>query len=157
MTAFFPVPDIVMSQVKAGHSREVLRHMTDALELALGIQALPIFDALMTAEATGGSAIGDGVAVVSARVPVLHTNKRIGGFAVLARPVMFRGVETHPCDLVYVMVSPEDQAQAHLRDLSTIVRSLRDRDFIERIRATTGNDRVMNLFRAIDGAHRAAA
>lgn len=148
MKAPFPLPNIVLKDVRAGHPRDVLRHMTDALELAEGIKAADFMKVLMDAEMTGGSAIGDGVAVVSARAPASVTSRRICGFAHLSKPVAFRGVEQHPCDLVYVMVSPESETQAHLRDLSTVIRALRDRDFIDRLRAAPNAERASHLFQA---------
>ncbi len=148
MKAPFPLPDIVLKDVRAGHVRDVLRHMTDALELAEGVKAADLMKVLMDAEMTGGSAIGDGVAVVSARASSSLVPRRICGFAHLAKPVAFRGVEQHPCDLVYVMVSPDTETQAHLRDLSKVIRTLRDRDFIDRLRATPNAERMSHLFQA---------
>jgi len=149
MKASFPFPDVVLKGFRAGHPREVLRHMTDALQLAHGVDGEALTAALMDAETAGGSAIGDGVAVVSARVPSsLMPHQRLAAFAVLDKPVSFRGVENHPCDLVYVLISPDDQAQAHLRDLSSVIRTMRDRDFLDRLRLAGSSDRAAGLFRA---------
>lgn len=150
MTAPFPLPNVILSRTRGGHPRDILRHLTEALELAEGVDGTALMSALMRAESIGGSAIGDGVAVVSVRVPVSVSAKRLCAFATTARPVHFRGVQMHPCDLVYVLVSPDDQSQAHLRDLSAVIRTLRDRDFLERLRAAHGADRMMSLFRARD-------
>lgn len=148
---------MVLPQLRAGHPREVFRHVGDSLELAKAVNGTFLAEALMRAESTGGSAIGDGVAVVSARVPVTLTTQRLCAFVRLLKPVSFKGVEPHPCDLVFVMVSPEGSPQEHLRDLSAVIRALRDRDFSDRLRAETTQDRMISLFRARDIAQRAAA
>jgi mannitol/fructose-specific phosphotransferase system IIA component (Ntr-type) len=153
----FPFPDVVLKDIRAGHAREVLRQMADALEIAEGADAAVLMNMLMNAENSGGSAIGDGVAVVSARVPRGLAGKRLCAFAQLAKPVAFRGVEDHPCDLVFIMASPDDEAQAHLRDLSVIIRTLRDRDFLDRLRSAGTTDRMAGLFRARDLAQAQAA
>lgn len=157
MKAAFPFPDVVLKGFRAGHPREVFRHVTDALELAQGVDAVALASALMDAETAGGSAIGDGVAVVSARVPAAIAPHRLAAFAHLAKPVSFRGVENHPCDLVFVLISPDDQAQAHLRDLSLVIRTLRDRDFLDRLRLAGTTERAAGLFRARDIAQAQAA
>lgn len=157
MTVPFPVPDTILYALKAGHPREVFRQIAQELEVATGSPAERIVELLMVSEAAGGSTIGDGVAVVSCRAPAGLVAKRVTAFARLTRPVLFKGVEAHPCDLVFVIISPEDEAQMHLRDLSTIIRALRDHDFIERLRAESQSERLSNLFKAKDVAQRAAA
>lgn len=157
MKASFPFPDVVLKGFKAGHPREVLRHMMDSLELAQGVDGNALTDALMNAEMAGGSAIGDGVAVVSARVPTNILPHRMSAFAHLGKPVAFRGVENHPCDLVFVLLSPEGETQSHLRDLSIVIRTLRDRDFLDRLRLAGTTERAAGLFRARDIAQSKAA
>ncbi len=153
----FPLPDAVLYHLRASQPRECLRQICDELERVRGIQAQSITELLMAAETVGGSAIGDGVAVVSCRAPAGVMPGRICAFAKLARPVFFKGVEAHPCDLVFVIISPEDQSQAHLCDLSTAIRALRDHDFTSRLRAESSPERIMSLFRARDVALRTAA
>lgn len=157
MKAPFPLPNIVIKDVRATHARDVLRHITDALELAEGVQAPDLMKVLMDAEMTGGSAIGDGVAVVSARASALVVPRRLCAFAQLTRPVAFRGVDQHPCDLVFVMVSPDTETQSHLRDLSMVIRTLRDRDFVDRLRVAPNSERTSNLFHAREMAMSRAA
>lgn len=157
MKASFPFPDVVLKGFKAGHPREALRHMMDSLELARGVDGDALTDALMDAERAGGSAIGDGVAVVSARVPASILPTRLCAFAHLAKPVAFRGVENHPCDLVFVLLSPDNETPSHLRDLSIVIRTLRDRDFLDRLRLAGTTERAAGLFRARDHAQSKAA
>ncbi len=157
MKAAFPLPDTVLTSMKATLVRDVVRHLTDALAVSHGIDAQAMAKCLMDAETTGGSSIGDGVAVISARVPASVTPRRLCAFAQLDKPVFFRGVEQHPCDLVFMMVSPDNEAQAHLRDLSCIIRTLRDQDFTNRLRDAKQGDRIAGLFRARDMALTQAA
>lgn len=157
MSVPFPLPDTILYHLRAGHPREAMRQICDEMERAKGISAQIFTELLMAADQIGGSAIGDGVAVISCRAPVTAAPERVCAFAKLARPLPFKGVEDHPCDLVFVIVSPEDSAQAHLRDLSTAIRALRDRDFTARLRAESAPERIMSLFRARDVALRAAA
>lgn len=157
MNAAFPVPDAILYNVRASQPREVLRQMAHALEVETGVAADALLGHLMKAELAGGSGVGDGVAVVSCRVPVAVSLDRICAFARLARPVVFKGAERHACDLVMVMVSPESAAQTHIRDLSTIVRTMRDQDFAERLRAESATDRLLSLFRARNAVLKAVA
>lgn len=153
----FPIPDVVLKGARGGQPREVLRHMMEALELAQGVDADELTKALIDAEYSGGSAIGDGVAVVSARVPRSVAPKRFCVFTHMAKSVAFRGVDAHQCDLVFVLISPDDEAQSHLRDLSSVVRALRDQDFIDRLRAAPNAERMNGLFKARDIAMHQAA
>jgi|GEM_PF-2355981 len=153
----FPIPDNVILGLRAAQAREVLRQMARALELATGVDADSLHISLMAAEHLGGSAIGDGVAVVGARLPANQCARRLSGFATLSRPILFKGVDDHPCDKVYVLISPEDAAQNHLCDLSSVIRAFRDRDFLDRLGAATTPDRVISLFKGRDARHQAVA
>lgn len=146
----FPIPDTVIPQLRAAQSREVLRQLARALELSTGVNADSLHVAMMAAEQLGGSAIGDGVAVIGARLPAHECGRRLSGFAVLPKPVLFKGVENHPCEMVYVLISPEDEGQNHLRDLSSVIRAFRDRDFLDRLGSATTADRITSLFKARD-------
>jgi PTS system nitrogen regulatory IIA component len=157
MGSSFPFPDVVLKSLRAHSPRDVLRQMMEALELAQGVDGAALVAPLMNAEQTGGSAIGDGAAVVSVRVPRKLATHRYCAFAQLHKPINFRGVENHPCDLVFVLISPEDETQAHLRDLSAVVRTLRDRDFLDRLRSMPTAERMSGLFRARDIAKGQAA
>ncbi|HEY8963143.1 MAG TPA: PTS sugar transporter subunit IIA [Alphaproteobacteria bacterium] len=149
-TSIFPVPNSVVTNLRASQAREVLRQLARALELSTGVSADALHAALMTAEQLGGSAIGDGVAVIGARLPVAQCGRRVSGFAMLSKPVLFKGVEDHPCEMVYVLISPEDEAQNHLRDLSSVIRAFRDRDFLDRLQTAGTPDRITSLFKARD-------
>lgn len=143
-----PIPDSVLLDVRAAQPREALRQVARALELSNGIDGAAVHAALMAAEMSGGSAIGDGVAVVGVRVPVHASGARVCGIAKLARPVVFRGVEDHPCDIVCVLVSPEDEAQLHLCHLSALIRAFRDMNFLQAMRDAVASDKIVTLFKA---------
>lgn len=143
-----PVPDSVLMDLRATQPRDALRQIARALELSCGADAECLHAALMAAEMGGGSAIGDGVAMIGVRVPVHASGLRLCGIAKLQRPVMFRGVEDHPCDIVCVLISPEDEAQRHLRDLSALIRAFRDMDFLDGVRSAVAADKVTGLFKA---------
>lgn len=157
MTAAFPVPDAILYNLRASQPREVLRQIAHSLEIETGVAADVVTEYLMQAELTGGSCIGDGVAVVSCRVPSQVACQRLCAFARLAKPVHFKGVENLACDLVFVMLSPEDDAQKHIRDLSVVIRAMRDHDFAERLRLETAPERLLSLLKARNAVLKVAA
>lgn len=153
----FPIPDTIMTDLRAGQAREVLRQLARTLERTTGVAAERIHAALVAAEGLGGSAIGDGVAVIGAHLPLKECGRRLSSFAMLARPVLFKGVDNHPCDMVYVLISPQEESQSHLRDLSSVIRAFRDNDFHSRLRGCDTADRMLSLFKGRDVRPHAAA
>lgn len=152
----FPFPDSILCDLHGGQPRDIFRQIARDLERKGGIDPTDLTELLTATESAGNAVIGDGVAVLGLRAPL--ANRRLCGMARLARPVPFKSNgQHHPCDTVFILISPEPETQAHIRDLSAIVRSMRDPDFMESLRAQTAPDRIMNIFRARDIAlHRAA-
>lgn len=142
------LPDSVLLDVRAVQARDVLKQMALALEFASGADGAAMHAALMSAELSGGSSIGGGVAVVGVRVPAHVSMRKLCGFMRLARPVMFRGMDESPCDLVCVLISPEDEAQVHLRDLSGLIRAFKDEAFLSALNEADNAVQITQIFRA---------
>jgi nitrogen PTS system EIIA component len=150
MNTKFPFPDTILDGIKASQPRDVFKHITKELSQNLPSHADDLMQLMMDSETQGNSTIGDGVAVIGVRVPATMAPARLCVFTKLDKPIAFKGTETQPCDIIFVVISPENETQAHIRDLSAVIRTLRDRDLLKSLRAQTAPDRIMNLFYARD-------
>jgi PTS system nitrogen regulatory IIA component len=150
MNTRFPFPDIIIENMKAGQPRDVFKNIGKELADNFLSNSDDIVQLMIDSEATGNSPIGDGVAVLGVRVPATMAPARICVFVKLDKPMAFKGTETQPCDMIFMVISPENEVQAHIRDLSAVIRTLRDRDLLASLRAQSLPDRIMNLFYARD-------
>ncbi len=152
MNAGFPFPDTILYDFRASHPRDVFRRISKELERTDKINSRDLARLMIESEAIGDSGIGDGVAVVSVRAPSGVLTRRHCVLGKLAKPIAFKGSENQICDLVFVLLSSETETQAHIRDLSAIIRTLHDKDLLKSLRAESAPDRIMNMFYARETA-----
>lgn len=79
--------------------------------------------------------VGRGVAIPHAAVPGI--SKPFGAFARLKDPVDFGAADGRLADLVFLLLTPEDEPGTLLPALSCVARRLRDREVASRLRAET--------------------
>ena len=105
----------------------------------LSVPAAPIGMALAAREALGSTGIGAGLALPHARVSLTATPLAL--FARLERPISWDSIDQKPVDLVFLLLSPNEPADLHLKVLAMVTRRLRDGQVATCLRATT--DRVV--------------
>jgi mannitol/fructose-specific phosphotransferase system IIA component (Ntr-type) len=100
--------------------------------------------AVMGRERIGTTGIGQGIAIPHSRHPAV--DKLIGTLA-LAPPggLPFRSLDGEPAHVFVLLVSPQDQPGVHLRALEAVVRTMRDEEFVRRLRACKTRDEIWAL------------
>ena len=117
-------PECIRRAVPA-HSRK--RSLDLAADLLAaqhrGVDARPLFDALMERERLGSTGIGEGVAIPHCR---LECPGMMAAFFLLEKPVDYDASDGKPVDLVFVLVVPAEETTAHVEVLSTLATVFRD-------------------------------
>lgn len=136
----------VMARLKATDKPRLLAALATLAASDAGRPAEEIAAALRTREALGSTGIGRGVAVPHARV------EGIGAvlcyFARLDRPLEFDAIDGKPVDLVFLMLSPARDANAHLATLAAVTRRLRDAATAQAVRAAATAEAIRTLLTA---------
>ena len=102
------------------------------------------FDQLeRTLERLGSTGIGGGIAIPHGRMGGLA--KPGGLFARLIHPVDFDSIDERPVDIVFLLVAPEGAGADHLKALARVSRLLRDRNLVDKLRATESADALYAL------------
>ena len=130
----------------AGVKERVIAEMAQALLKAGCFQEtdLPeIVRAVMARERIGTTGIGQGIAIPHSRHP--SVNRLIGNLAVAPAGLPFRSLDGEAASVFVLLLSPQDQPGVHLRALEAVVRTMRDEDFVRRLRATQTQDEIWNL------------
>jgi PTS system nitrogen regulatory IIA component len=136
-------PENVSGAFYASNKAQLLRELGNRAGAALGLDAQVIVDRLFGRERLGSTAVGRGCAVPHTSVPGLAGF--FGSFIRLERPVDFAAPDSHPVDLAFLLLSPEDAGKAHLTALACICRCLRDPVMADRIRITRDPARIYQL------------
>lgn len=102
-----------------------------------------IVRAVLARERIGTTGIGQGIAIPHSRHP--SVDRLIGTLALAPDGLPFRSLDTEPAFVFVLLVSPQDQPGVHLRALEAVVRTMRDEDFVRRLRACQTADEIWNL------------
>ena len=137
LDTLFP-PDHVLV-LRARDKDAALAELAKRAAAVLGVSAAPIASALAAREALGSTGIGAGIALPHARVSLSATPLAL--FARLERPISWDSIDQKPVDLVFLLLSPIEPADLHLKVLAMVTRRLRDGQVAAGLRATT--DRIV--------------
>ena len=91
-----------------------------------------LYQGLLARERLGSTSIGEGVAIPHCRMP--GCEKITAAFFQLANPVDFDSTDNILVDLVFALIVPEEQNNAHLDALSSIAALLQDKKICEILR-----------------------
>jgi PTS system nitrogen regulatory IIA component len=147
-------PNAVMPRLDARTGKQVLLQMSRMLAQVTELDPGRIFDGVIERERLGSTGVGEGVAIPHARLKDLA--QPVGGFARLAVPVEFDAIDGQPCDLVFMLLAPDDGGADHLRALARISRVLRQAELRTAIRAAPNTpDALYNLLSGTAREHAA--
>jgi nitrogen PTS system EIIA component len=127
-------PDHVIGRLAVGDKAELLRLLGGRAAAALKRETASIIGALLARERLGSTGIGRGFALPHTSIPALPNF--FGVFATLQRPIDFEAVDGQPVDLVFLLLSPDGAAKAHLAALAAITRRLREAGVADSLRRT---------------------
>ena len=136
-------PEAVLASVKTSGKKALLAELASRAASVFAFDERRLFDRLIEREALGSTGIGGGIAIPHARMASLTTPR--GLFARLAHPVAFDSIDERPVDIVFLLVAPEGAGADHLKALARVSRLLRDRNLVDKLRATESAEALYAL------------
>jgi PTS system nitrogen regulatory IIA component len=130
--------------LRAENKDQLFRQITEKAALTLGINPDALFEKMRDSDERMTSAIGEGVAIPNMRLRDIPAPYAL--FAKLTDGIVFDTIDNQPVDLVFLMLSPEEDGPYHLRRLSRITRMFRDRVFCSRLRGADNDNVLRSLF-----------
>lgn len=145
-------PDLVVTDVRPGQIREVLRQLVEPLvEKGLLRDPEGLVEALLDRETLQSTGIGHGVAV-----PHAISDEIAAPRLVLARcpeGADFRALDDQPVHLFFMLLSPPDESRNHIKLLARIARMVRHSELIDELLDPTDPDRLLRIVREYDRHH----
>lgn len=102
-----------------------------------------IVRAVMRREELGTTGIGHGIAIPHSRHQ--SVDRLIGTLALSRTGLPFESLDGEPVHVFFLLVSPQDRPGDHLRALEAVVRTMRDEEFVRRLRACQTADEIWSL------------
>ena len=103
-----------------------------------------VVEIFMKREDMVSTGIGHGVAIPQGRVG--EVSQTVGTFGRSMSGIDFKALDSQPVHLFFMLVTPKDGVNMHLRCLARVSRFLRDEDFRRRLREATTKKEVMEIF-----------
>ena len=110
------------------------------------VSATEAFDAMISRERLGCTAVGNGVAMPHGRLGGIDTP--MGAFVRLAQPVAFDTPDDMPVDLVFALLVPEKSEACSSAELAELARLFSDPDFRKRLRTASDARTLYEQFAA---------
>ena len=107
------------------------------------LDANKVFDALMAREQLGSTGLGNGIAIPHCKVP--ECKDILGCIVTLAEPIDFDSVDSKPVDLLFVLIVPDEQSDAHVQALSQVAQLFNDESFCLILRNTHDGEDLYNV------------
>jgi len=137
------IPRGVIAQLRVGNKKQALLEIARRASAMTGVAERRIYDVLAERERLGSTGIGGGIAIPHARMASLA--KPVGLFARLVHPIDFDAIDERPVDIVFLLAAPESAGADHLKALARVSRLLRDRNLVEKLRATENAEALYAL------------
>lgn len=141
-------PAAVAAGVTASVRKPLVALAAEVVAAAHGLDQAEVAARLTAREKLGSTGFGGGVAIPHARLDGLE--RPVGAFVRLDQAVPFAAVDLAPVDLVFVLLSPTRAGAEHLKVLARVSRTLRDKDFVAKLRGAGSADALYALLAGDD-------
>jgi nitrogen PTS system EIIA component len=146
----------IFYRLQGGDKPAVLRAIVDSLALPSNSDRESIAQLILTREALGSTAIGEGIAIPHVRRPILlNTSSPAISLCFLDKPVDFGAFDGQPVFAIFLLISPT--ARMHLHLLSRLSFALHDSQLKAALVHRAARDEILAEFdrveRAVEDPH----
>jgi len=147
----FVTTDAIKSELEASNKEGVVRELVDSLVASGQLSANDkdsIAEAIMKREELGSTGIGRGIAVPHTKHA--SVSKPVGTVGVSAPGVDFQSLDGEPVQLFFMLISPPDQPNEHLRALENISKQLQDETFCRFLKQSKTSADIQQILEEAD-------
>lgn len=136
--------DLILEDIEATGKEGVLAEFSRLLHRSGMVRETDgLVRLLLEREALGSTAIGEGIAIPHAKLPLLR--EMIVAFGRSVAGIDFHSLDGKPTHLFFLLVTPDDNPGEHLRTLARISRILKNRTLRDQLMHAAGRDAIRQL------------
>jgi len=132
----------------AGSKRALLQQLANIAGQRLGIAPDAILKTVGEREKLGSTGLGQGVAIPHGKIEGLTQVYAL--FVRLSEPVPYKAVDGRRVDLVFLLLSPREAGEEHLKALAAISRVVRSASTLEKMRGARSRDALAAVLLGAD-------
>lgn len=99
---------------------------------------------ILTRESIMSTGIGKGFALPHAKTSAV--NSSVGSLTLLKKPIDYNSLDSKPVNIVFMLLSKDDNVTDHLRLLSKISRIMNDDTFRDKLQSLKSKEEIIALF-----------
>ena len=143
----YAASDLVALDLAANDKQELLQKLVDLLLQSGRIRdAAHLMGELLKREQVMSTGIGGGIAIPHALTDDIEKLALV--FGRTATPMDFQAMDSHPVDLVFMLVGPKTASSIYVKLLARVSRLLQNEAFKDRLRHATSPQDVLEAFQA---------
>lgn len=149
--ADFVTTKAIKSELESSNKEGVIRELVSSLVSAGQLSADEqdsIVEAILKREELGSTGIGRGIAVPHTKHP--SVSKPVGTVGVSTDGVDFQSLDGEQVQLFFMLISPPDQPNEHLRALENISKQLQDETFCRFLKQSKTSADIQQILKEAD-------
>ncbi len=144
----FLIPKTIITELKSTDKKGVLEELTLPVSEITRIEHKELIRVLIEREHLGSTGIGNGIGIPHGKLKNLPD--LILGFGLSRKGVNFDALDGKPTHIFFLLLTPENSTDLHLKLLARISKILKEEHFKEKIFNSSDKEEVIRLIRGID-------
>lgn len=140
--------EAVVIDLKAREKKAVIEELVAPMAEISGVSSGDLVKVLMERERLGSTGIGGGIGIPHGKLKGLES--LIVGFGLSRKGVDFESMDGRPTHIFFLLVTPENSIDVHLKLLSQISRILKNDLLKQRLRNAQTSDDILDIIREED-------
>ncbi|MDL2270041.1 PTS sugar transporter subunit IIA [Desulfosarcina sp. OttesenSCG-928-A07] len=140
--------EMILVDLAATDKIGVLTELSEPAARMTGLQSADIVRVLLERERLGSTGIGDGIGIPHGKINNL--DRAIMGFGLSRKGVPFESIDNRPAHLFFLLITPENATDVHLKLLARISRMLNKETFRQMLMNVTTSAAVMDIIHEND-------
>ena len=137
-------PENVILNLDVSSKAQALQAMSASANELAAVPADTILNALLKREKLGSTGVGQGVALPHTRIAGI--NRPVAMVARLKQPIDFESIDGQPVDIVFLLLTPDEEPNKHLNVLACFSRKLRSPGVLDQMRAAKDTASLYSCF-----------
>lgn len=140
--------DAILVDLKSHDKKGVIEELVQPVAQIAGVRYEELARVLMERERLGSTGIGGGIGIPHGKLKGLKS--LLLGFGLSREGVNFASIDGKPTHIFFLLVTPENSIDVHLKLLAQISRILKNEMFKERLLAAGDPEEVLEIIRQED-------
>lgn len=140
--------EAILSDMKSRDKKGVLEELVAPVARITGFGHKELMRGLLERERLGTTGIGGGIGIPHAKFT--HLESLVLGFGLNRKGVDFESIDGQPTHIFFLLVTPENSTELHLKLLARISRILKHEPFKEQLLNASDSDEIYSIIKGED-------